>query len=53
MLKYRATHLLASLGWVDFDFWLFHPLPGSAWADGKLAEMSEQLGKIVEHPKSN
>ena len=30
-------------------FWLFHPLPGSAWADGKLAELAEQ---IVEHPKS-
>ena len=33
-------------------FWLFHPLPGSAWADGKLAELAEQLGKMVEHPKS-
>ena len=27
-------------------------LTGSAWADGKLAELAEQLGKIVEHPKS-
>ena len=38
------------LGWLWF--WLFHPLPGSAWADGKLAELAEQLGKMVEHPKS-
>ena len=27
-------------------------MPGSAWADGKLAELAEQLGKMVEHPKS-
>ena len=27
------------------------PLPGSAWADGKLAELAEHLGKMVEHPK--
>ena len=38
---------LGSLG-----FCLFHPLPGSAWPDGKLAELAEQLGKMVEHPKS-
>ena len=31
---------------------MFHPLPGSAWADGKLTELAEQLGKMVEHPKS-
>ena len=28
---------------------MFHSLPGSAWADGKLEEVAEQLGKIVEH----
>ena len=38
------------LGWLWF--WLFHPLPGSAWADRKLAELADQLGKMVEHPKS-
>ena len=27
-------------------------MSGSAWADGKLAELAEQLGKMVEHPKS-
>ena len=29
-------------------------VPPSPWADGKgkLAELSEQLGKMVEHPKS-
>ena len=32
------------LGWVDFDFDFE---PGSAWADGKLAELAEQLGKMV------
>ena len=38
------------LGWLRF--WLFHPLPGSAWVDGKLAELAEQLCKMEEHPKS-
>ena len=38
------------LGWLWF--WVFHPLSDSAWADGKLAELAEQLGKMVEHPKS-
>ena len=28
---------------------LFHLLPGSAWADGNLAELAEQVGKMVEH----
>ena len=45
MLDYRETHLPANFGWVDFD-------DGSAGADGKLAELAEQLGKMVEHPKS-
>ena len=45
---YRVTHLLANLGWVGL-FWLFHPLPGSACADVKLAEPAEQLCKMVEH----
>ena len=31
---------------------MFHPQPGSAWANGKLADLAEQLGKMVEHPKS-
>ena len=31
---------------------LFHPLPISAWADGKLAEVAEQVGEIGEYPKS-
>ena len=30
----------------------FNPQPSSAWADGKLAEVAEQVGKMVEHPKS-
>ena len=38
------------LGWLWF--WLFHPLPSSACADGKLVELTEQLGKMVEHPKA-
>ena len=37
---------IAGLG--QFSFWLFHHLPGSAWADGKVAELAEQLGKIAE-----
>ena len=40
----------AWIAWLRLpSFWLFHPLPGSAWADGKLAEVTEQLSKIVEH----
>ena len=27
-------------------------MPGSAWADEKLAELAEQLSKMVEHPTS-
>ena len=30
----------------------FHPLPGSTRADGKLAELAEQVGKMVEHHRS-
>ena len=37
-----------SLVWIGLEFWLFHPLPGSA--DGKSAELAEELGKTVEHP---
>ena len=29
-----------------------HPLPNSAWADVKLAEVAEQGGKMMELPKS-
>ena len=47
ILQYRVARLQANLGWVNFD--LFRPLPSSALADGKLAE---QVGKVVEHPKS-
>ena len=52
--SYSVTHLLANLGWVDFDLecsTLCLVLPGSAWANGKLAELAELLGKMVEHPK--
>ena len=31
-------------------FVLLHPLPNSA--DGKLAEVAEQVGKMGEYPKS-
>ena len=36
------------MGWVDFDLCAVPPLPSSAQADGKLAELAEQ-GKMVEH----
>ena len=45
----RVFHQLADLGWVDFD--LVH-LADSAWADGILPELAEQLGRMVENPKS-
>ena len=38
---------IAGLGWLSF--WQFHLLPSSAWADGKLAELAEQVDKLVEH----
>ena len=31
---------------------MFHPLAGSALADGKLGELAKQLGRKVEHHKS-
>ena len=31
---------------------MFHCLTNCASADGKLAELTEQLGKMVEHPKA-
>ena len=43
---YRVTLVVAHLSWVDFIF--IRPLPG--FADGSLAELAEQLGKILEHP---
>ena len=50
---YRVFHLLGLLGRVEFEFGCSTlSLPGSAWADGKLAEPAEQLGKMVEHLKS-
>ena len=37
-----------SVGWVVLTLiWA-----RSAWADGKLAELAEQVGKMVEHLKS-
>ena len=31
---------------------MFHPLSSSAWANVKLAEVAEQVGKMMELPKS-
>ena len=35
--------------WSDRWHWILHLLPCFAWAVAKLADMTEQLGKIVEH----
>ena len=44
---------ISSPTWVGLTFiWQFQLLPGSAWADGKLAELAVWLGKMVEHTKS-
>ena len=46
---------ICSESWVWLTLILAVPVyvPGSAWADGKLAELQdEQLGKIVEHHRS-
>ena len=45
-----SVRLATGFGWLWFV--LFHPLPSSAWADGKLAEVAEQVGKMGEYPKS-
>ena len=44
---------IAGLCWLWF--WVFQLLPGSAWADGKRADLAEELGETVEHhrQKSN
>ena len=46
--KIGAFHTFVDTGWsiwsdswLDFDFGMFHHLPGFAWADGKLAELAE------------
>ena len=40
----RSVRLATGLG--VLRFFLFHPLPCSAWADGKLAEVAERVGKM-------
>ena len=43
--KYRVGYMIAYLEWVDLDCFCSYLLPGSAsaWADGKLAELAEQV----------
>ena len=52
MFLYRVFNQFADIGWVDFDLGCYPYLPDSAWAGGLFAEAAEQLGKMVEHPKS-
>ena len=40
-------------GLVVFDFWTFHRLPHSVWADGSLADQAVQDGKRMEHPNQS
>ena len=54
---YRVARWLHSTGglisWpTSVGLTLIWVVPPSAWADGKLAELAEQLGKMVENPKS-
>ena len=45
---YRVIHPVRH--WVGLTLvWLFHSLPHSVWAGGKLAELAEQACKIVEY----
>ena len=46
------THTNIDRPWVDLDFVFSLSLPISAWADGKLAEKTEKVGKMVERHKS-
>ena len=48
----RVSQQVSDIGWVDFDLLLFHLLPISAWADGKLPELAEQVCKMVKLHKS-
>ena len=40
------THTNIDRPWVDLDFVVPLSLPISAWADGKLAEKTEKVGKM-------
>ena len=44
------VHLVGYLGWVDFDFGCFAIC--LALLDGELAELAEQVEKLVEHQRS-
>ena len=46
-----SVTLATGLGWLWIV--LFHPLPRSAWADGKLAEVAEQVGKRGNIPNQS
>ena len=45
---YRVSHQVSDLGWVDFDFGysIVSRILLALGADGKLAELAEQLGKM-------
>ena len=43
-----GVRLATGLGWIWFVLFQFHPLPSSAWADGKLAEVAEQVGMYTD-----
>ena len=44
MYTWWGVHADSWVGFVLFGYKLFHPQPGSAWVDGKLAELAEQDG---------
>ena len=45
---HRVTMVVADLGWVEVtSFSPYHSLQNSAWADGSLAEVAEQMGNMI------
>ena len=51
LLQGAPSGWIVGLGWLRI--WLFYLLPGSAWADRKLAELTEYASKIAEHQHDN
>ena len=51
-ITYRVTHLLANLGWVDFDFGMFHHLAQLLSRFCQIPTSPSRVRQIVEQSKS-
>ena len=59
-IRIRIHHFISTrwfiVSWTGLrwlEFLVFHCLPNSALADGNLAEVAGQMGKMVEHPNQS